>query len=197
MLTDINRNTGRNLDIIEAKIKEIKMVVSESERKLALMRNDLEKQRAVANYQQQLDSASPFEKGNFSKNVAEKYRRSSQPIGLGLRADESYSVTSEGKRHVSQQQADLFDQVYETPVDENKILSNTGTYFSVDSNGSSVASVPVLGPNVSYADTPIVPKKEFNESVKELYIGGNTVDEIASKLNSSTTEVQLVIDMNM
>ncbi len=200
MLKDVNRTTGRNLDLIEAKIKEIKAVVSESERRLSVMRNDLEKQRATARVQQQIDNRIHHDAGTFSKSVADRYKRNArspvQNFGAGLRADESYSVTTEGRRHVSQQ-GDLFDQVYDQEDDKNQVISPAGTFFSVESDGSSVASVPVLGPNISYADNPIVPQKSFEERVKELYYQGHSLEEIAVELNSSTTEVGFVINMDV
>lgn len=196
MLKDINRNTGRNLDIIDNKIKEIKGVVSEAERHLAVMRNDLDKQRKAAALQQQIDTAIHSQntvKNGVPKNAAERYLRNSQPHNSAFTADESFSLTPEGDKHISTHQRDLFDQYDD--YDETKVVSGSGTFFSVD-NGPSVSSVPVLGPNVTYSDLPMGAEKTFEDMVKDLYFVGHSVEEIARELNSSTTEVQMVIDMN-
>ena len=67
--------------------------------------------------------------------------------------------------------------------------------FTVENDGSSYTNVPVIGGNVRYADEQIKPKKSFSQMVRELNSIGRSVEEIASELHSSTTEVQLVLNM--
>uniref|UniRef100_UPI00388E9D5A hypothetical protein n=1 Tax=Treponema sp. TaxID=166 RepID=UPI00388E9D5A len=79
--------------------------------------------------------------------------------------------------------------------DNYQIVSKTGTRFTVENNGASYTSVPVIGGNISYTDEPVKPKKKFGELVRNLYDAGYSVEKIALELDSSTTEVQCVLDM--
>lgn len=55
---------------------------------------------------------------------------------------------------------------------------------------------PSQGPVVTFAAEPVVPKLSLNERVLDLYAKGMDVPLIARELGATTTEVQLIIDMN-
>ena len=59
------------------------------------------------------------------------------------------------------------------------------------------AKIPVYTPNVTYAETPVKPKKDLATTIKEYYDSGVSVEEIASRTGKTTTEVMMVIDMNL
>lgn len=185
MVSDLNRIAERNIDIIDDRIKQLKAVVAEADRHILAAQNELEKQRNAANLSQRLNSRNKENvSGNLKQSNIEKYRKNSA-------ASNVYSVTSEGEKQVNYRQAELFDQ-----VESNEIISESGTRFSVENQQQDVTSIPVLIPNVSFADEPIERKKTYNELVHDLYVAGHSIDEIAVELNSSTTEVQLVLDMD-
>lgn len=200
MIADVNRNAGRNIDIIEDRIKELKAVVAEADRHIALAQNELERQKNLAVFHQKIEKASPQRSGgNYRQGVAEKYKRNSNQQATrqnGKHSDDIYGLTDEGKQFVKNEhkgQAELFDQV----AGEHEIISDSGTVFSVESAGTPVTKVPVVGPNVAYADNPIEPKKSFREMVHDLNLVGHSVEEIAMELGRSTTEVQMVLDMDL
>lgn len=199
MIADVNRNAGRNIDIIEDRIKELKAVVAEADRHIALAQNELEKQKNLAAFQQKIAKSAPQRSGgNYLHSAADKYKRNSSQQGprqSSKHSDEMYGLTAEGKQFVNNEhntQADLFDQI----PDEREIVSDTGTVFSVEREEPPVTKVPVFSPNVSYADNPIEPKKSFREMVHDLNLVGHSVEEIAMELGRSTTEVQMVLDMD-
>lgn len=197
MIADVNRNAGRNIDIIEDRIKELKAVVAEADRHIAFAQNELERQKNLAIFQQKVEKTSSQRSGgNYRQGVAEKYKRNSSqqnPANSPSHSDDTYRLTSEGKRFVkNEHQAELFDQVQ----NEHEIVSDSGTIFSVAGEETSVTKVPVVGPNVAYADNPVEPKKSFREMVHDLTLVGHSVEEIATELGRSTTEVQMVLDMD-
>lgn len=204
MIADINRNAGRNIELIEDRIKQLKVAVAEADRHVELAKREIEAQKANVSYQQKIDSAVRSQKvsgtnrtGDFgvSGRAARQYMRN-QDISAGLQSSNAYELTDEGNRQAKPavHQADLFEQA---DADAKRIVSDTGTTFTVESDGSSYASVPVIGGNVTYADDPIQPQKKFGQLVRDLNMAGHSVEEIARELDSSITEVQLVLDMDL
>lgn len=204
MISDINHNAGRNIELIEDRIKQLKMIIADADRHVEMARREIDVQKANLSYQNKIDSVVQARKqmqsqGGFAGNgrVAQQYLRN-QNISAGLQSVNRYELTDEGYRQVkksaSQEQGDLFEQA--ATEDSRRIVSDAGTTFTVESDGSSYASVPVIGGNITYADEPIQPQQSFAGLVKSLHEAGHSVEEIARELSSSTTEVQLVLDMN-
>lgn len=196
MIADINRNAGRNIELIEDRIKTLKSLVAEADRHVELAKRELENQKARLADQQQTDSVPQAKRSvRPPASAANQYLRN-QNISAGLQSGNRYALTDEGSRHVHQPplQQDLFEQA--ASEDARRIVSDAGTTFTVESDGSSYASVPVIGDSVAYADEFDQPQKKFGELVHDLHSAGHSVDEIARELNSSTTEVQLVLDMD-
>lgn len=192
MIADVNRNAGRNIDIIEDRIKELRAAVAEADRHIAFAQSELQKQKTSAAFQQKLESSSQNRQtGNYKQTVAERYKRNS-PSKASRHSDDRYGLTPEGKKYVENEQAGLFDSVH----NEREIVSDAGTVFSVENSAPQVTKVPVVEPEISYADSPIEPKKSFSEMVRDLNLVGHSVEEIAMELGRSTTEVQMVLDMN-
>jgi hypothetical protein len=204
MIADINHNAGRNIELIEDRIKQLKAVVVEADRHIEVAKRELESQKAAASYQQKIDSAlnasrrQPMQSfgGGNSGRVAQQYlRNQNMNISAGLQSGTRYELTDEGSRHIHTPQGDLFEQA--DAEDSRRIVSDVGTTFTVESDGSSYASVPVIGGNVSYADEPIQPQQGIREWVRNLYAAGHSIEEIAREVNRSTTEVQMVLDMDI
>lgn len=197
MIADVNRNAGRNIDIIEDRIRELKAAAAEADRHVAFAQSELERQKSLVSFQQKIEASSPQRSGGrYKQSAAEKYKRnSSQQAQAGRHSEDSYGLTSEGRMYVQNEkrgQAELFDQI----PDEHEIVSESGTVFSVESGGTPVTKVPVVGPDVAYVDNPIEPKKSFRDMVHDLNLVGHSVEEIAVELGRSTTEVQMVLDMD-
>lgn len=196
MISDINHNAGRNIELIEDRIKQLKVVVAEADRHVELAKHELEAQKTKLSYQQKIDSALQSKKTPpiTNANRAAQQYLNNQSISAGLQSVNRYELTEEGNRHVQQNvQGDLFAQA--EAEDRRRIISDSGTTFMVESDGSSYASVPVIGGNVSYADEPIQPQRKFSDMVRDLHTAGHSVEEIARELNRSTTEVQMALDL--
>lgn len=194
LISDMNNNTARDINLIEDRIKQLKLAAAEADRHIEVAKHEIETQNATLSYKQKVSMASQANataaKNSLSNHVAQQYLKN-KDISAGLQSTNRYELTDQGSKQVHQ--ADLFSQA---ELDsKQQIVSPSGTTFTVESDGSSYASVPVIGGNVSYTDEPIVPAKKFPEMVHDLHLAGHSVEEIARELNRSTTEVQMSLEM--
>jgi len=184
IVEDINRNTSRDITLIDDKIKELKAIIAEADRHISIARNELDKQTNTDIYKSRINSSRSAVKNQSPvKTAADRYLHSS----AGIQPEMEFAVTNEGHNQISQAQIEI-------PV-QDTIVSPSGTQFTVERDGSSYAQVPVIGPEVKFAENPIVQKADFNSQVIELYQKGFDVSHIARHLNRTTTEVQFVLDM--
>ena len=190
LLNDAERGTAMSINVIDEKIRESKAVVAEAERKLAILRHELQSFEKGAVLQSRLDAQSaelqaqekPAAKKGRAKAVPKSAAKAS-PKSASSRAaaaykqnelpgeDEAYALTGLFKENA---QKSLFD----------------APQITVNQNGDAYGRIPV----VSMSENPIKPKKPFKRRVRELADLGKTVEEIATETNHSTTEVQLVLD---
>lgn len=193
MIERLNKVTSRNIDLIEAKLKELKVVSAEADRHIAIAKKELEKQTQENQFQKIISEASVIANSSASekreipnsKRVANEYTR----ISDGFKSEESISLTEKGKMAASTQ-GELFGE-------EKFVESSVGTKFTMDNTGASVASIAKLAPNVTIVDDLVVPKKSVNQKIIELNNSGYPVEYIAKTLNITTSEVQFALDMDM
>ena len=175
MILDINRNAERNISLLEDRTTKLKQIINDADRRIQLAQSESVKTIAAAGLQKEVKRATTIQK------AADSYKKNSRST---IKPESAYEV----KKPV---QSSLFD--------ENEKTINTKPEMIVQSDGSAYASVPVVNPKVYFAETPVQEhktSKSFNESVKELYDAGMSIEQIASKLSCSKTEVQFVIDMS-
>lgn len=210
MIADMQRHTSTNVDLIDSRIKELKAVSAEANRHLAVARTELERLEQSKVFQHHLNtlkqtpqapqerrgnpslsrdyaSASSLDsRGNYAQRSAQSYMKeaASTPSLFG---EQAVSVTRQGQEALSKQ-GDLFAD--SAAVDVPKPQT-----FTVHSDGSSYAPIPVVAPEVSFVDNPITSKKDFTSQVKDLARVGQSVEEIASTLGRSIQEVQFALDM--
>ena len=189
MIEDINRITARDIDLIESKLKQLKAAAADADRHISVAKSELDKKAKSWELQKTISQASIIA-GNTNSRPSQTPRTES--LTDSMRAQDVYSITHEGKLALHEQQGTLdFEEEEEHPL-----VSKTGTKFMIDDQGSTVASIPKLGLNVTYTDNPVKPKKSSSQKVKELYEKGYSVDEIAKELSMTVTEVQFAIDMD-
>lgn len=77
MLADINRNADRNITLINLKIKELKSVTAETERRLKIAKAELEKKSIVDDFQSKLNTVKQNNKINpvNQANIAKIYQK--------------------------------------------------------------------------------------------------------------------------
>jgi hypothetical protein len=191
MIGDVNRNTERNITLIEDRIKELKKIIAEADKRMALYASEQKKHTLGTEYRTTIDKVSLDVSENEKKlretpiqKAAGKYRKNAEnPVGAAVSQETVYSITPRGfKQTTESEQAELFQ-----PLVEEKSMTSATASETITSDAV---------PKVFMSENPIVSKKDFNVKVQELYEKGETIEKIASALSSSITEVQFAIDMN-
>lgn len=181
MIRDINNNTVRAIDIIDDRTKQLKRLIEEADRRIALARSEEAKKLTASALRDTLEKKSVSEVSRRAANTYKKNVPRSRPS-----PDASYAVTGEAEA-LAEMQHSLFDDT-RTPV-------RTKAEMNVTDDGASYAKVPVIKPDVYFSETPIVPKKNFTKQVLEMAEMGLTIEQIAKQLSCSKTEVQMILDM--
>ena len=186
------------MNVIDEKIREAKAVVAEAERKVALLRHELQSAEKSAVFQAQLNMQSEslaLQVQGQEKAAAKKGRTkaASKPAAKASAKASSKSAASRAAAAYKQNELPGEDEAYALTglFKENAQKSLfDAPQITVNQNGDAYGRIPV----VSMSDNPIKPKKPFARRVRELAELGKTVEEIADATNHSTTEVQLVLD---
>ena len=181
MIMDINRNTERNITLIDDRIQKLKLVISEADKRIALARAEEERNASVSSLNKAVNRTPAA-----VKRAEETYKQTAG--GTKPKPEASYEVTDTGIRAAGMQPP-LFSE-------NGTKLVNAETKVTVQSDGTAYAEVPVITPKVYFSETPVVPRKDLNQHVTELAATGFTVEQIAKQLSCSLSEVQMVLDMN-
>ena len=181
MIRDINNHTVRAIDIIDDRTKQLKRLIEEADRRIALAQSEEAKKESLSALRDTLEKKTVPEVSRRAVNTYKKNVLRSRPS-----PDASYAVTGEGEA-LAEMQHSLFD-------DKQKEVS-TKAEMNVMGDGTSYAKVPVIKPDVYFSETPVVPKKNFTKQVLEMSEMGLTIEQIAKQLSCSKTEVQMILDM--
>jgi hypothetical protein len=188
MLIDVNRTTERSINLIEDRISQLKKILADADRKITLLSSEQKKIEISSSYTTSLNNLSSEKqlmqhaKSTAVQTAADKYKKNAADPKKRINPKSSYELTPDGfKQTASEKQPVLFSE------DEKKVGAHSGSAYT---------EVPIVAPDIYMSDDPIVKKKDFTVEVQKLYEQGETVDQIASALSSSVTEVQFAIDMN-
>ncbi len=180
MIMDMNRNTERDINLIDDRTQKLKLVIAEADRHIALARAE-EENRASAQELRTAVNRTPA----VERRAVDTYKRAA--VGEKPRPEASYEVTDTGIRAAGVQKS-LFDETAKAVDTQAKVV--------VQEDGAAYAEVPVITPKVFFSETPVTPKKDFTKQVTDLAATGLTVEQIAKELSCSLSEVQMVLDMN-
>ena len=175
MITDINRNAERDINLLDDRMQKLRLLIAEADRHIALARAEEEKLASVQELRSAVNKTPAVE-----KRAEDTYRRTSAMVKP--RPEAAYEVTDTGV-HAAGIQKNLFDESIKTGE-------------SAAADETAVTEVPVITPKVFFSETPVVPKKDFTGQVTDLAAAGLTVEQIAKELSCSLSEVQMVLDMN-
>ena len=183
MIEDMNRNTGRDLNLADAKIKELKGILADAEKRIELLNSDLAKKSMSEEFKSALSQPRINE---------ESERLPPEPVSEVESSHTEKSVLADNSQYFS---------VSKSPVE--RYMQNQSKGGGTDREPSEVADgapsssgQSPSSPSVTFSSTPITAKKDLSQSVMDLYSQGLDVEFIATRLNTTTTEVQLIIDMN-
>lgn len=214
MIKDINSQANRDLDLVRESSNRLKALLNESEHKMELFReatNRLRDMIAEAERINQIAGTAYVENKNLSgiKPVRKpsSSKRSYERI-TDIDPDASYEISKP-------QQRSLFDTDDALGNEAPKSILKDET--TVTQDGAAYKKVPLIITDVYDEEPKSRPKSEnykapkagfsqsssfsagsnFSERVWKLFNSGYQVEQIATELSCSVTEVQLIIDMGM
>lgn len=195
LVTDFNKNTKLNITVIDDRIRQMKALIAEADKKIRLLTEAETKSVAARNLQSAVSAASG-NSGAGSGSAVRSPRKKAQDAytrnktSQGFDSNSSFELTGEGVKEVSMgKQNMLFDDEEPSPSIDTKATVN------VTSHGDSWAEIPVVTPNVYVSDKPIVPKKDKKSRIVELFDSGYSIEEISSELKLTDTEVQFALSL--
>ena len=189
MLSSINKNAERNIELIDSKIKELKFVTAESDRRLKILKKELYNYEVNNEYKQNSNSfVAPKE------NSKSKTNKTKSESNSGIQN----SLFNEEELKDNELKADEIktaDEIRETEI--NKRTQNEIDFMTqMQQADNALAKAQMTGnpiPEFFKADKPISIKKDFKTEVIEMYKMGLSPQEIAERTSRSIQEVNLAI----
>ncbi len=195
LIAEAQRNTLANINLIEDKIKDLKAASAEAERKVSILRHELQNSEKSAALQARLNMSYAAALSEGAPKAAAKKGKAKQPAKTTARKSIS-KAASAYKRNELPAEDEAFALTSLFNENAQKSLFEE-PQITVTPNGDAYGKVPVIKTQIVASDNPIKPKKPFARRVRELYDLGKTVEEIASATDHSTTDVQLVLDTSI
>lgn len=168
-IREANNAAERNMQLIDDKIQQLNKVKADAERRLSVLKRELNNQQRIREFQESMASAEKSaKKSSVKKSAVSTYNPNDQQGELVFtdKAREELGIPAENVPSVDNMQEQ-----------------------------DHVVSIPVISPEYIRAENPIVSKKDFPQQVRELVGQGLPVDEIARRTGRSVQEVRLVIQM--
>lgn len=179
---DFNRNTDRNVTIIETKINDLKLQIEKSEKIITLLKKEITSFEESVKKREKL--AAEFEKKKI------KTQENKPPEGNLFPEISDYEKILEKKDNVilSMQAAKVYSSVQGQKKDFVKPRD-----INLEKNEREKASVTEKTPSVGEISSGV--DSGIREKVKELVNQGFTAEFIADKLGVSISEVNLILFM--
>lgn len=172
IVIDLNANAERNISIIDDKINRLRALIAEAEKKIKLL-DDINTKTAALN-----DFRVKMEKSARKNILPEKnYLKTAE-----LPNPENAENLQDGV------QSTLFDEV--SSLNEQVRIQNNNSAAAYSRETIASPEVSVLG-----ASLKVRSKSDLKDSIISLFDAGFSVEEIAAKLNCSTTEVSFALSL--
>ncbi len=172
-IRELNSVTSRNFELADAKIKELKSVTKDAERRLAVLKRELDTTERAWEYQKKMAFDQKNESHKESTKVSQKEVKKSQQKG-------SYQSDSH------QRELEFTE----------KAKAELGILPLGESNEAAVVKIPVIEPEFYKAKDQISVKKDIRQQIKELSRAGLPVEEIASRTGKTVQEVVLILEIS-
>ncbi len=181
-IREANNATERDMRLVDSKIQELNRVKAEADRRLAVLRRELDTQQREKEFRVAVEStgikhhkksASPYGAGKSEPIQGEFAFTEKARVELGI-GDKIYS-----------QESNIYPQKTAVPKIQEK----------EDDQQENLQQIPILNTVVYRTEDQIVPKKDFFQQVREYHRAGLPAEEIARLTSRSAQEVRLVIQM--
>lgn len=172
IVIDLNANAERNISIIDDKINRLRALIAESDKKIKLLEDINTKTAALNDFRVKMEKSA-------QKNIS--------PEKNYLKTAE-VSVSKNAEKLPNGGQTTLFDEV--SSLNEQVRAQNTDSSPIYSSERLASPSVSVLGTSLKAKSKP-----DLKDSIISLFDAGFSVEEIAARLNCSTTEVSFALSL--
>ena len=191
LVRDLNNNAERDIELVEDKIKELRAVAAEADRRLTILKAELERTEQAALFAKNIEQVSRSVRQVPQITEEEQPRKKTRSKTKTLSHTRSTASLTPADRYRSEQsQGNLFFSKEGVGPDEQRALFTSTS----EQSEAVVQKIPVINPPEYLADIPVEPKKDFNKQVLQLYKEGYSAQEIASQLKTSVQEVRLVLE---
>lgn len=193
ILMDLNRQTERNLSLMDSSISKMKSLNAEIDKKLKLLDELKNSAAGTAELTAKINS-----KPVSGRKIAASAYEKNKPSKKNINSEDTVVLTRTGEQlSVEPMQTTLFNEKSDFSQDKkDEIPVNTDIH--VDSQGASYAQIPVVSPKVfvseKFADLSKTPET-LKDKILKLFDQGYNAEIISKELDCSLTEVQFVLDI--
>lgn len=192
-ITDINKNANADIELLNESTRRIRSLLKDADDKMQSFNEATQRLREMIaetekitrkNRTKKVTVGNPIYNDINAKNVSyEKPKNKINPYAKNyIDPNSSYQIK------MNNVQGFLFDENDMILKDETKVTADGAAYKEVP-----LIITKVYDDNVDIQNAD----NDLNEKVLKLFAGGMKVEEIAAKLNCSTSEVQFIIDMEI
>lgn len=193
ILMDLDRQTERNLMLMDNSIARLKSLNAEIDKKLKLLDEMKNSAAGTAELTARINS-----KPSAGRKIAASAYEKNKTAKKNINSEDTVVLTRTGDQlSVEPLQTTLFNEKSDFQQDKNSEIP-VNHDIHVDSQGAAYAQIPVVAPKVFVSDT-IADLSKAPETLKDkilkLFDQGYNADVISKELGCSATEVQFVLDI--
>lgn len=193
ILMDLDRQTERNLMLMDNSISRLKSLNAEIDKKLKLLDEMKNSAAGTAELTARINSkpsaGRKIAASAYEKNKSAKKNINSEDTVILTRTGDQFSVEPLQTTLFNEKSDFQQDKKTEIPVNHD---------IHVDSQGAAYAQIPVVAPKVFVSDTVEDLSKApetLKDKILKLFDQGYNADIISKELGCSATEVQFVLDI--
>lgn len=185
VIIDVNSNANRDIELINEATKRTRALLNDSDKKMENFREATQRLRDMIAEAEKVSNNS----GKKLVYVNEERLPDIQPVGKKSKTtnyidpDASYRINSFSS---TQNQKSLFDDV------DNDIMKDE---TKITPDGAAYKEVPLIITKIYDDSKNTKSNKPLKERVEKLFKEGLKVEEIATELSCSISEVQFIIEM--
>ncbi|MGP1457794.1 MAG: hypothetical protein ACTTKL_00560 [Treponema sp.] len=194
IVIDLNANAERNISLIDDRMNRLRALVADAEKKIKLLDDTIAKNNALSGFRAKVEQSAEANaafSNAAARYAAETYSRNA--IAAQNKAASSAAVMLP-QEAAAREQNTLFDESVSTPPENTFAAPET---FSSAEGARGYSNSAAELPHISVSETPFnrPAKPDLKDSIVSLFDINYSIEEIAAKLNCSTTEVTFALSL--
>lgn len=173
-IREANNATERNMSLIDEKIQELNKVKAEADRRLAVLRRELDTQQRENEFRAAMAATGKTSRKNASPYGAHKAAPVQAELAFTDKARMEFGIAGNV-----------------VPM----VKAESSSHEVITQKQETLQEIPIVNPVVYRSEDQIVPKKDFFQQVREYHMAGLPAEEIARLTSRSAQEVRLVLQM--